>query len=48
MSDRLGPIREEARAVLVTAIRICEETGELHGRGSANFAMNALFLRGLA
>lgn len=43
MSDRLGPIREEARAALVTVIRQCEEAGELHGRGSANFAMNALY-----
>jgi len=40
---RLGPIREEARAILATAIHICEEAGELHGRGSANFAMNALY-----
>jgi hypothetical protein len=40
---RLGPIREEARAILATAIRLCEEAGELHGRGSANFAMNALY-----
>lgn len=39
---RLGPIREEARALLVMAIHLCEEVGELHGRASANFAMNAI------